>query len=234
MNNNKSLKKIEEKKIEEKKIEEKKIEEKKIEENINNKLNNFKLNDNIKNKDYIKSENQHTIKYYKEKNDKYKLEILEIKNKLKKYKNDIWELKLRSLSEIENTRRRSALDVEKAYKFSLKKILHELLPVIDNLERAINLTTKTKDNVKLSIIEGIKLTLKSLLVLIKKFGVNIIDEINIPFNPSQHQAMSLVESNKIKNNYIIEILQKGYILNKRLLRPAMVVVSKNKEDKKNI
>ncbi|QJC33035.1 nucleotide exchange factor GrpE [Enterobacteriaceae endosymbiont of Donacia semicuprea] len=220
MNNDKSLKKIEEKK--------------KKEENINDELNDFKLNNNIKNKNCIKSENEHTIEYYKEKNDKYKLEILEIKNKLKKYKDDIWELKLRSQSEIENTRRRSALDVEKAYKFSLKKILHELLPVIDNLERAINLKTNIKDNVELSIIEGIKLTLKSLLVLIKKFGVNIINEINIPFDPSKHQAMSLVESNKTKNNYIIEILQKGYILNNRLLRPAMVVVSKNKKDNKNI
>ncbi|QJC32634.1 nucleotide exchange factor GrpE [Enterobacteriaceae endosymbiont of Donacia dentata] len=220
MNNDKSLKEIKEKKIEEKKNDDK--------------LSNFKSNDDIKDKTYIKSENKNTIEYFKEKNDEYKLEISEIKNKLKKCKDNMWDLKLRSQSEIENIRRRSILDIEKAYKFSLKKILHELLPVIDNLERAIKIKTEKKDNIELSIIEGIKLTLKSLLALIKKFGVNIIDEINIPFDPSKHQAMSIIESNKIKDNYIIEILQKGYTLNKILLRPAMVIVVKNKENNKNI
>ncbi|QJC37546.1 nucleotide exchange factor GrpE [Enterobacteriaceae endosymbiont of Donacia thalassina] len=201
-----------------------------IKEKDDDKLNNVNINNNnIENKKIINEcKKKYTIEYFKEKNDIYKLKIIELKNKLKKYKNNIWDLKLRSQAEIENIRSRSILDIEKAYKFSLEKFIHELLPVIDNLERAINLKIKEKNNINLSIIEGIKLTFKSLLVLIKKFGISIINEINVPFDPSKHQAMSIIESNTIKDNYIIEILQKGYFLHKRLLRPAMVIVSKNK------
>ncbi|QJC38714.1 nucleotide exchange factor GrpE [Enterobacteriaceae endosymbiont of Donacia fulgens] len=210
------------------------IEQNNIEEKNNNQLNDLNKNNNIKNETLInKCEKKNNVEYLKKKNDNYKLKIFEFENKLKKYKNDIWDLKLRSQSEIENIRRRSLLDIEKAYKFSLEKFINELLPVIDNLERAINLKIIKKNEINLSIIEGIKLTLKSLLTLIKKFGVSIIDEINIPFDPSKHQAMSLIESDIIKENYIIEILQKGYFLNNRLLRPAMVIVAKNKKIEKN-
>ncbi|QJC38295.1 nucleotide exchange factor GrpE [Enterobacteriaceae endosymbiont of Donacia marginata] len=220
MKNNQSLNDIEKNNIEKK-------------EN-NNKLNNLKKNNNIKNEESInKYKQKNTIEYFKEKNDSYKLEIIKFKTKLKKYKNDIWDLKLRSQAEIENIRHRSLLEIEKAYKFSLEKFINELLPVIDNLERAINLKIIQKNKINSSIIEGIKLTLKSLLILIKKFGVSIIDEINIPFDPSKHQAMSLIESDIIKENYIIEILQKGYFLNNRLLRPAMVIVSKIKKIEKH-
>ncbi|WP_246212488.1 nucleotide exchange factor GrpE [Enterobacteriaceae endosymbiont of Donacia provostii] len=169
-----------------------------------------------------------TINYFKEKNDLLKIEIFELKNKIKKIKQQIWDIKLRSQSEIENIRRRSFLDIENAYKFSLEKFIYELLPVIDNLERSLELKQYKKDSFIISIIEGIKLTLKSLLTLIKKFGVTSINDINLPFDPSKHQAMSIIESDKIKENYIIKVLQKGYILNKRLLRPAMVIVSKKK------
>ncbi|QJC35855.1 nucleotide exchange factor GrpE [Enterobacteriaceae endosymbiont of Donacia sparganii] len=207
------------------------IQENNIEKKKNNdKLNDINLNNNVKDKKFINEcETKNTIKFLKKENNNYKLEIIELKNKIKKKKDDLWDLKLRSQSEIENIRRRAALDIEKAYKFSLEKFIHELLPVIDNLERAIELKVKEQNPLKLSIIEGIKLTLKSLLVLIKKFGVSIINETNVPFDPSKHQAMSILESNIIKENYIIEILQKGYLLNKRLLRPAMVIVAKIKK-----
>ncbi|QJC37894.1 nucleotide exchange factor GrpE [Enterobacteriaceae endosymbiont of Donacia bicoloricornis] len=201
-------------------------------ENNNNKLNNLKKNDNLNNEKIInKYEKKNTIEDLKKKNDSYKFEIIKLKNKIQEHKNNIWDLKLRSQAEIENIKHRSLLDIEKAYKFSLEKFINELLPVIDNLERAINFKIKQKNEINLSIIEGIKLTLKSLLILIKKFGVSVINEVNIPFDPSKHQAMSLIESNNIKENYIIEVLQKGYFLNKRLLRPAMVIVSKIKKIK---
>ncbi|QJC36670.1 nucleotide exchange factor GrpE [Enterobacteriaceae endosymbiont of Donacia simplex] len=199
--------------------------EKKDDKNIKEKnCKNIKKNENVK---------KHDIEYFKEKNNKYKFKIIELKKQLKENENNIWDLKLRSQSEIENIRRRTLLDIEKAYKFSLEKFINELLPVIDNLERAIDLKKKQKNNIDLSIIEGIELTLKSLLVLIKKFGVSIIDEINIPFDPTQHQAMSIIESDVIKENYILKILQKGYFLNMRLLRPAMVIVSKTKKINNN-
>ncbi|QJC37074.1 nucleotide exchange factor GrpE [Enterobacteriaceae endosymbiont of Donacia vulgaris] len=204
----------------------------------NKKLNNINIDNDIKEKN-CKNENKtengkkHNIEYFIEQNNNYKIKIIELKNKLKKNESNIWDLKLRSQSEIENIRRRALLDIEKAYKFSLEKFINELLPVIDNLERAIDLKKKQKNNIDLSIIEGIELTLKSLLVLIKKFGVSIIDEINIPFDPTKHQAMSIIESDTIKENYILEILQKGYYLNMRLLRPAMVIVSKIKKINNN-
>ncbi|QJC35444.1 nucleotide exchange factor GrpE [Enterobacteriaceae endosymbiont of Donacia proxima] len=180
-----------------------------------------------------KCKKKYTIEYFKEKNDLLKIRIFELKDKIKTVKQKIWDLKLRSQSEIENIRRRSTLDIANAYKFSLEKFIYELLPVIDNLERSLELKIHKENSFKISIIEGIKLTLKLLIILIKKFGVTIINEINIPFDPSKHQAMSIIGSDKIKENYIIKILQKGYILNKRLLRPAMVIVSKKKENINN-
>ncbi|QJC34668.1 nucleotide exchange factor GrpE [Enterobacteriaceae endosymbiont of Donacia crassipes] len=201
-----------------------------------NTVNNTELDKNdINNSLSInKHKKKYTIEYFKEKNDILKIKILELQNKIKKIRQKILDLKLYSQSEIENMRRRSILDIENAYKFSLEKFIYELLPVIDNLERSLDLKIHKEENsLKVSIIEGIKLTLQLLIILIKKFGVTIINEINVPFNPSKHQAMSIVESDKIKENYIIKILQKGYFLHKRLLRPAMVIVSKIKENINN-
>ncbi|QJC31815.1 nucleotide exchange factor GrpE [Enterobacteriaceae endosymbiont of Donacia tomentosa] len=202
--------------------------EKKNQTELNNKLKKLNKNDDQKKKSdlgiYSKEQN---IEYFKEKNSLYKLEISDLKDKIQKYKSDIWNLKLRSQAEIENIRHRSEIDIEKAYKFSLEKFISELLPVIDNLERAIELKIEN-NNIESSIIEGIKLTLKSFLNIITKFGISIINETNVLFDPSKHQAMSIIESDKIKENFIIEVLQKGYVLNNRLLRPAMVTVSKMK------
>ncbi|QJC30567.1 nucleotide exchange factor GrpE [Enterobacteriaceae endosymbiont of Neohaemonia nigricornis] len=165
------------------------------------------------------------IQVLKSENDQLQSENLLLKDNIQKYEKTIWNIKLSNQAEIENIRKRSALDIENTYKFSLEKIITELLPVIDNLERAIILE-KNNDNFN-SIVEGINLTLKSFINTIKKFGVEIIDKINIPFNPLQHQAMSVVKSDTIQDNYIIEVLQKGYMLNGRLLRPAMVIISQN-------
>src|SRR5699024_10180568 len=118
-------------------------------------------------------------------------------------------------------------DVEKAHKFALEKFSSALLPVIDSLERALSLSDKSNAEFT-AMIEGIELTLKSLLDTVNKFGIEAIEEENVPFNPDIHQAMSMVESEEIAPNHVITVVQKGYSLNGRLLRPAMVMVSKAK------
>ncbi|UDG79250.1 Protein GrpE [Candidatus Ecksteinia adelgidicola] len=135
---------------------------------------------------------------------------------------------LRAKAEIENIRRRTELDIEKAHKFALERFSSDLLFVVDSLERALELIDKNNYELK-STIQGIELTLKSLQDLLYKYKIKTISDINVPFNPDIHQAMSLIESIDQKPNYVISVMQKGYMLNGRLLRPAMVTVSKLKE-----
>ncbi|WWO98652.1 MAG: nucleotide exchange factor GrpE [Candidatus Dasytiphilus stammeri] len=132
---------------------------------------------------------------------------------------------LRTQAELKNIRRRADLEIEKTYKFALEKFIGELLPVIDNLERALQIVDKSNPGL-FAMIEGIELTLKSLLDTMNKYGVQVVKQTKVPFNPDIHQAMSLKEIESIKPNTVIEIIQPGYILNGRLLRPAMVSVSK--------
>lgn len=134
---------------------------------------------------------------------------------------------LRAKAEMENVRRRSELDVEKAHRFALEKFSADLLPVIDNLERALELADKNNPEL-VAMIEGIELTLKSLLDAVRKYGIEVVGELNVPFNPDVHQAMSLMESADHEPNHVMMVMQKGYTLNGRLLRPAMVAVSKAK------
>lgn len=134
---------------------------------------------------------------------------------------------IRAQAEIENIRRRTEQDVEKAHKFALEKFANELLPVIDSLERALEVADK--ENAELaSMIEGIDLTLKSLLAAVRKYGVEAVDQVNVPFNPDVHQAMSMMESEEVAPNHVLMVMQRGYTLNGRLLRPAMVAVAKAK------
>lgn len=159
----------------------------------------------------------------------YDTRIAALEKQLTQLQNDLRDTRLRAQAEIENIRRRTSIDIEKAHKFALEDFTNELLPVIDSLESALE--AANKENTALSnMITGIDLTLKSLLKVISKFGVKIINDINIPFNPDVHQAMSVIESNEdnVANNYIVQVMQRGYILNGRLLRPAMVIVAKKK------
>ena len=132
---------------------------------------------------------------------------------------------LRTAAEMENLRRRTELDVEKAHKFALEKFANELLPVLDNLERAIELADKENEALK-PMIEGVELTLKSMQSGVAKFGLVALDPINQPFDPNAHQAMSMVPSADVAPNTVIAVMQKGYDLNGRVIRPAMVMVSK--------
>ncbi|AJQ98181.1 MULTISPECIES: nucleotide exchange factor GrpE [Hafnia] len=134
---------------------------------------------------------------------------------------------MRARAEADNIRRRAEQDVEKAHKFALEKFSNELLPVIDSLERALDLADKSNPDLA-AMIEGIELTLKSMLDAVRKFGVEQVGEVNVPFNPEVHQAMTMMESDQHEPNHVMMVMQKGYTLNGRLIRPAMVAVSKAK------
>lgn len=132
---------------------------------------------------------------------------------------------LRAQADAQNVKRRAEQDVEKARKFALEQFSRELLPVVDNLERALEATAGQDESVK-PIAEGVELTLKSFLDALRKFNIEAVNPQGEPFDPNLHQAMSMVESPDAEPNSVIAIMQKGYTLNGRLLRPAMVMVSK--------
>ena len=132
---------------------------------------------------------------------------------------------LRAQADAQNVKRRAEQDVEKARKFALEQFSRELLAVVDNLERTLEATAGGDEAVK-PITEGVELTLKSLLDALKKFNIEPVDPQGEPFDPNLHQAMSMVENNEVEPNTVIAVMQKGYTLNGRLLRPAMVMVSK--------
>ena len=133
---------------------------------------------------------------------------------------------LRAAAEAQNTRRRAEQDVEKARKFALERFVGELLPVIDNLERATEAAADAGSDTVKSIAEGVELTRKSLLDVLGKFDIAVIDPVGEPFDPNLHQAMTLVPNPDMEPNTVMEVMQKGYTLSGRLIRPAMVVVSK--------
>tara|TARA_R110001599_G_scaffold145321_1_gene327702 strand:- start:173157 stop:173741 length:585 start_codon:yes stop_codon:yes gene_type:complete len=133
---------------------------------------------------------------------------------------------LRAQADAQNVKRRAEQDVEKARKFALEQFAKELLAVVDNLERTLEATAGQEDDGVKPITEGVELTLKSFLDALKKFNVEAIDPQGEPFDPNLHQAMSMVENNEVEPNSVIAVMQKGYTLNGRLLRPAMVMVSK--------
>lgn len=142
--------------------------------------------------------------------------------------NDQKDSVVRAAADVENMRRRAAQDVEKAHKFALEKFSNELLPVIDNLERAIEFSDKENEQLK-PVLEGIEMTVKSFNDAVSKFGVEIVNPQGEQFNPEFHQAMSIQPSNDVAPNTVLAVMQKGYTLNGRLLRPAMVMVSKEAE-----
>lgn len=153
--------------------------------------------------------------------------IAQLEAELAQSQTGVRDAQMRAQAEVENIRRRAEMDVEKAHKFALEKFANELLPVIDSLERALEVANK-EDPQLASMIEGIELTLKGLLGAVRKFGVEVVGETGVPFNPEVHQAMSMMESEEFEPNHVMLVMQRGYTLNGRLLRPAMVAVSKAK------
>lgn len=134
---------------------------------------------------------------------------------------------LRIKAEMENLRRRTELDVEKAHKFALEKFVNELLPVLDSLDRALEVADKDNDAMA-AMVEGIELTRKSMLDVVAKFGVQVVADIDVPMDPNVHQAIAMVESDEVAAGNVLMVMQKGYTLNGRTIRAAMVSVAKAK------
>jgi len=133
---------------------------------------------------------------------------------------------LRVKAEMQNLRRRTEQDVEKAHKFGQEKFSGELLQVMDNLERSLAAAADSEDEVVKAIHEGVDLTLKSFADCFAKFNIEAVDPLGEPFDPQLHQAMSIQESPEAEPNTVIAVMQKGYTLHGRVIRPAMVMVSK--------
>ncbi|TCK18687.1 molecular chaperone GrpE [Thiogranum longum] len=135
-----------------------------------------------------------------------------------------WDQCLRLQAEIDNLRKRSERDLVNAHKFALEKIAAELLPVKDSLEMGLAAASENHDVEKL--IEGSELTLKMLSSVLDKFNIKEINPVGEKFNPDYHEAMSMQERDDVEPNTVVAVMQKGYMLNDRLIRPAMVMVSK--------
>lgn len=133
---------------------------------------------------------------------------------------------LRAQAEAENVRRRAQRDVENAHKFALEKFCSELLPVIDSLEKAVDVARKAESPDAAAIAEGVELSLRMFLGVMNKAGVEQVDPLGEPFDPQRHEAMAMVPNPHAEPNSVMDVMQKGYVLNGRLVRAAMVVVSK--------
>ncbi|MFC0322969.1 nucleotide exchange factor GrpE [Gallibacterium melopsittaci] len=132
---------------------------------------------------------------------------------------------LRTRAEIDNIRRRTEVDVEKAHKFGLEKFAKEILNVIDNLERAASTPNTSEDESVKALFDGVELTLKDLLSTVAKFGIEPVGVVGETFNPDLHQAISMQPAEGFTTNQITTVLQKGYLLNGRVIRPAMVMIA---------
>lgn len=135
------------------------------------------------------------------------------------------DLLLRTRAEIDNIRRRTEQDVEKAHKFALEKFAKDILNTIDNLERALATPANMEDESVKALFNGVELTLKELLATVARFGVEPVGVVGEVFNPDLHQAISMQPMEGFETNQIITVLQKGYLLNGRVIRPAMVMVA---------
>ena len=134
------------------------------------------------------------------------------------------EQELRAMAEAQNLRRRAERDIEAAHKFALEKFVAALLPVVDNLERALAAIDRDDDKSR-ALGEGVELTHKALLDVLRQHRVEVIDPAGSGFDPDLHEAVAMVPHPELPANTVVEVLQRGYTLNRRLVRPAMVVVS---------
>ena len=131
---------------------------------------------------------------------------------------------LRNLAEVENVKRRAARDIENAHKFAVEKLINDLFPVVDSLEKAIE-TAVGVDGAE-SIAEGVSLSMKLFIDTLAKSGVEQVDPLGQPFDPNLHEAMTMVPNPDAEPNSVMDVMQKGYVLNGRLARAAKVIVVK--------
>ena len=149
----------------------------------------------------------------------------QLKTQIEEAANKEQDILLRSRAEIENLRRRTEQDVEKAHKFALEKFSKDILNTIDNLERALATPANKEDESVKALFDGVGLTLKELVSTVGRFGVEAVGVVGEAFNPDLHQAISMQPAEGFETNQISVVLQKGYTLNGRVIRPAMVMVA---------
>jgi len=138
---------------------------------------------------------------------------------------EYWDQIMRLRAEIDNNRRRAERDIANAHKYALKGFIENLLPVIDSME--LGQAAAVADNATLeSIREGLELTFNMFVQVLRRNGLEQINPLGEKFDPERHQAISMIEAENVEPNSVIEVMQKGFVLNDRLIRPAMVVVSK--------
>jgi molecular chaperone GrpE len=152
---------------------------------------------------------------------------IELQKKLDEAENkatESWDRLLRQQAEMDNMQRRVERDIANAHKYALDKFVPELLPVIDSLERSLDISSE--EHAVNAVLEGISLTLKMFYGALEKFGVTQVNPLGDAFNPELHQAVSVQEGTDSKPGNVLNVLQKGYLLNNRLIRPALVIVAK--------
>ncbi|HHF1962368.1 TPA: nucleotide exchange factor GrpE [Haemophilus influenzae] len=149
----------------------------------------------------------------------------QLKTQIEEAANKEQDILLRSRAEIENLRRRTEQDVEKAHKFAVEKFSKDILNTIDNLERALATPANKEDESVKALFDGVELTLKELVATVARFGVEAVGVVGEAFNPDLHQAISMQPAEGFETNQISVVLQKGYTLNGRVIRPAMVMVA---------
>ena len=138
---------------------------------------------------------------------------------------EYWDQIMRLKAEMENNRKRAGRDIENAHKFALRNFAESLLPIIDSME--MGQQAAEAENASLSsIVEGTQLTMSMFVQVLEKHGLKQIDPVGEPFDPEQHQAISMIEDESTESGNVISVMQKGFLLNERLIRPAMVVVAK--------
>ena len=138
---------------------------------------------------------------------------------------EYWDQIIRVKAEMENNRKRAGRDIENAHKFALRNFAESLLPVIDSMD--MGQKAAEADNASLeSLIEGTQMTMTMFIQVLEKHGLKEVDPVGETFDPEFHQAISMAEDKKAKSNTVISVMQKGFSLNGRLIRPAMVVVAK--------
>jgi molecular chaperone GrpE len=148
-------------------------------------------------------------------------EVEELQAKVKEY----WDQIMLLQADMDNYRKRAARDVENAHKYGLKGFIEELLPVVDSMEMGLNAATSENATLE-SIREGSELTMQMFIQVLEKQGLNQIDPLGEKFDPEQHQAIGMVDDDTVESNTVVNVMQKGFALNDRLVRPAMVMVAK--------
>jgi len=152
-------------------------------------------------------------------------ELMQKLNEAEQKANEHWERVLRMQAEMDNLQRRAERDVANAHKYALERFALELIPIVDSLELCISNKAEGAVAEVVSFVEGINLTLKMFYAALEKFGIQQVNPVSQAFNPDFHQAISTQKDVKVKPGTVLLVLQKGYLLNNRLLRPALVIVA---------